>query len=208
MYTLYDYKKSGNCYKIRLLLTQLNIPFKSVEVDFVKGETRTEEFLKINPIGRLPALKISDNEVLVESNSILYYLSEGTKYLPKDKLSKSRVLQWLFFEQYNHEPNIATLRYWRKILNINENDIKYKYVIEDKNKKGYEALEIMENHLANIKNNEDKYFVDNKYTIADICLYVYTHVAHEGGFNLSLFSNINIWIKNVEKQENYITMDH
>lgn len=202
MYTLYGYNSSGNCYKIKLLLNQLKIPFDYKEVDIVRGESRTEEFLKINPVGCIPALVISKKETLVESNAILFYISEGTNFLPSEKLNKSKVLQWLFFEQYKHEPNIATLRFWKKILKRNENQEEWKSKIEEKMKNGYNALKIMEDHLS-----DKDFFVDNKYTIADICLYAYTHKAYEAGFDLSLFPNINKWIEKIEKQDNYINFD-
>lgn len=202
MYTLYGYNSSGNCYKIKLLLNQLKIPFDYKEVDIVRGESRTEEFLKINPVGCIPALVISKKETLVESNAILFYISEGTHFLPSEKLNKSKVLQWLFFEQYKHEPNIATLRFWKKILKRNENQEEWKSKIEEKMKNGYNALKIMEDHLS-----DKDFFVDNKYTIADICLYAYTHKAYEAGFDLSLFPNINKWIEKIEKQDNYINFD-
>lgn len=202
MYTLYGYNSSGNCYKIKLLLNQLKIPFDYKEVDIVRGESRTEEFLKINPVGCIPALVISKKETLVESNAILFYISEGTNFLPSSKLNKSKVLQWLFFEQYKHEPNIATLRFWKKILKRNENQEEWKSKIEEKMKNGYNALKIMEDHLS-----DKDFFVDNKYTIADICLYAYTHKAYEAGFDLSLFPNINKWIEKIEKQDNYINFD-
>lgn len=202
MYTLYGYNSSGNCYKIKLLLNQLKIPFDYKEVDIVRGESRTEEYLKINPVGCIPALVISKNETLVESNAILFYISEGTHFLPSEKLNKSKVLQWLFFEQYKHEPNIATLRFWKKILKRNENQEEWKTKIEEKMKNGYNALKIMEDHLS-----DKDFFVDNKYTIADICLYAYTHKAYEAGFDLSLFPNINKWIEKIEKQDNYINFD-
>lgn len=202
MFTLYGYNSSGNCYKIKLLLNQLKIPFDYKEVDIVKGESRTEEFLKINPVGCIPALVISEKETIVESNAILFYISEGTQFLPYEKLNKSKVLQWLFFEQYKHEPNIATLRFWKKILKRNENQEEWKSKIEEKMKNGYNALKIMEDHLS-----DKDFFVDNKYTIADICLYAYTHKAYEAGFDLSLFPNINKWIEKVEKQDNYIKFD-
>ncbi len=202
MHTLYGYNSSGNCYKIKLLLNQLKIPFDYKEVDIVKGESRTEEFLQINPAGCIPALVISIKETLVESNAILFYISEDTHFLPSEKLNRSKVLQWLFFEQYKHEPNIATLRFWKKILKRNENQEEWKSKIEEKMKNGYNALKIMEDHLS-----DKEFFVDNKYTIADICLYAYTHKAYEAGFDLSLFPNINKWIEKIEKQDNYINFD-
>ena len=196
MYKLYDFLPSGNGYKVRLLLTQLQIPFKRIELNILKGETRTPEFLAKNPNGKIPLLEIAPDTYISESNGILYYLSQGTEYFPQDKYQQAQIMQWLFFEQYSHEPNIATPRFW--ITELKQAD-KYQKEIEQKRKLGYTALNIMEQHLK-----ECEFLVANKYTIADIALYAYTHVAEEGGFDLSDFSAINSWFSRIESQPKYI----
>ncbi|MDJ0734529.1 MAG: glutathione S-transferase family protein [Nostocaceae cyanobacterium] len=195
---LYDFLPSGNCYKIRLLLTQIAMPFERVNVDILKGESRTAEFLSKNPIGKIPLLELESGKYLAESNAILFYLSEGTEFLPYDRFLKAQVLQWLFFEQYSHEPFIATSRYWISILGKGE---EYQEEIEKKREPGYAALRVMENHLKS-----HNFFVDERYTIADISLFAYTHVADEGGFDLTKFPAIQAWIKRVKNQPRYISI--
>lgn len=198
MYKLYDFLPSGNGYKIRLLLTQLQIPFAKIELNILKGETRTPEFLAKNPNGKIPVLEIAPDTFISESNAILYYLSQGTEYFPEDKYQQAQVMQWLFFEQYSHEPNIATPRFW--ITELKQAD-QYQKEIEQKRKLGYAALNVMEQHLK-----KRDFFVANQYTIADIALYAYTHVAEEGGFDLTKFSAINAWFKRIESQPRYIAI--
>ncbi|MBD2388743.1 glutathione S-transferase family protein [Cylindrospermum sp. FACHB-282] len=195
---LYDFLPSGNCYKIRLLLTQLGMPFKRVEVNIIKGETRTTEFLSKNANGKIPLLEIKPGQYLAESNAILVYLSEGTEFLPYDRFLRAQVLQWLFFEQYSHEPFIATSRFWISILGKAE---EYREAIQQKREPGYAALKVMENHLkAHI------FLVAERYTIADIGLFAYTHVADEGGFDLTQFPAIQAWIERVKAQSRYISI--
>ncbi|MBE9114348.1 glutathione S-transferase family protein [Lusitaniella coriacea LEGE 07157] len=196
MYKLYDFLPSGNGYKVRLLLTQLGIPFERIEMNILKGETRTPEFLKKNPNGRIPVLEIQPNVYLSESNAILFFLSDGTEFFPQESYQRAKVMQWLFFEQYSHEPNIATVRFWITEL---EKEEEYKSTIEQKRKLGYAALEVMENHLSS-----HTFFVGEKYSIVDIGLFAYTHVAEEGGFNLSRFPAIQAWIDRVKSQPNHI----
>ncbi|MGB3208962.1 MAG: glutathione S-transferase family protein [Crinalium sp.] len=196
MFKLYDYLPSGNCYKIRLLLTQLKIPFKRVDIDILKGESRTPEFLSINPNGRVPVLETESGQSIAESNAILFYLSQNTKFFPTDAFEQAQVMQWLFFEQYSHEPYIATSRYWISILGKAE---EYRDAIQEKRQPGYAALGVMEKHLTN-----QQFFVGNRYTIADIGLFAYTHVADEGEFDLTRFPAIQKWIDRVKFQHNYI----
>lgn len=198
MYRLYDFLPSGNSYKVRLLLNQLEIPFEKVEVNVLTRETRTPEFLAKNPNGRIPVLEIGAGKFLAESNAILFYLSEGTDYLPEDSWKKAQVMQWLFFEQFSHEPNIATSRFWISILKKAE---EYKDALQQKQKLGYAALEVMEKHLSNLD-----FFVADRYTIADISLYAYTHVAHEGGFDLTRFPAILAWLERVKTQPRHISI--
>jgi len=195
---LYDFLPSGNGYKIRLLLTQLGIPFERIEVNITKGETRSPEFLIINPNGKIPVLEIEPGKYLSESNAIMIYLSEGTEFLPYDRFSRAQVMQWLFFEQNSHEPFIATARYWISILGKAE---EYKDALEQKHEAGYAALDLMEEHLKS-----HTFFVAERYTIADICLFAYTHVAHEGGFDLSRFPHIKAWIERVKAESRYISI--
>ena len=199
MYRLYDFLPSGNGYKVRLLLTQLEILFERVELDILKGETRTPEFLVKNPNGRIPVLEFQPDQFLAESNAILFYLSEGTEYLSCDRLERAQVMQWLFFEQYSHEPNIATSRFWICHLDITD---ELKKALEQKRKLGYAALEVMEQHLRN-----HNFFVEERYTIADIALYAYTHVAHEGGFALNGFPSIQAWLERVKAQPRHISIN-
>ena len=197
---LYDFLPSGNGYKIRLLLTQISMPFERIEVNILKGESRTSEFLSKNPNGKIPVLEIANGKYLAESNAILMYLSEGTEFLPYDRFLKTKVLQWLFFEQYSHEPFIATSRYWISILGKAE---EYKEALQEKQKRGYEALEVMEKHLT-----DNNFFVGESYTIADIALFAYTHVADEGGFDLSKFKAIQGWIERIKAQPRFISIDY
>jgi len=198
MYKLYNFQPSGNCYKLRLLFSQLNISFDAIQIDILKNESRTPAFLKMNPNGRVPVLQHNDR-YLPESNAALWYLAKGSQYLPDDEFEQAQVLQWMFFEQYSHEPNIATVRYWISILGAGD---QFSEQIEQKRPAGYAALDVMERHL--ITNN---YFVGGHYSIADIALYAYTHVAHEGGFDLSKYASINNWLNSVESQTNYVTME-
>ncbi|WP_414754291.1 glutathione S-transferase family protein [Anabaena sp. CCY 9910] len=197
---LYDFLPSGNGYKVRLLLTQMGIPFERIEVNILKGESRTPEFLSKNPNGRIPVLEVAPGKYLAESNAILLYLSEYTEFLPYDRYLKAQVMQWLFFEQYSHEPYIATSRFWVSILGKAE---EYRTALEEKREPGYAALKVMENHLK-----YHNFFVDERYTIADIALFAYTHVADEGGFDLTQFPAIQAWIERVKAQPGYISITH
>ena len=196
MYTLYDYLPSGNGYKVRLLLHQLGIPFHLVQLDITKGETRTPEFLQKNPDGRIPVLELEPGVFLSQSNAILIYLSQGTPFIPSDRLEYARVMEWLFFEQYSHEPNIATSRFWIHTLNLAE---ERKEQLQQKHKAGVAALTVMEQRLAN-----HPFLVGDIYTIADIALFAYTHVAEEGHFDLNPFPAIQSWIARVQSQPRHI----
>jgi glutathione S-transferase len=196
MLRLYDYLPSGNGYKVRLLLTQLGIPFERVELDILKGKTRTPEFLQKNLNGRIPVLEIAPGQFLAESNAIMFYLAEGTSFLPPDRWERAQVLQWLFFEQYNHEPNIATSRFW---LMHGELTAERRAALPQKRTPGYAALDVMEKHLSG-----RSFFVGEHYSIADIALYAYTHVAHEGGFDLGRYPHIRAWLERVRTQPKHI----
>jgi glutathione S-transferase len=196
MQRLYDYLPSGNGYKVRLLLAQLGLPYELVTLDIVKGETRTPEFLAKNPNGRIPLLEVEPEKFLAESNAILFYLAEGTPFLPTDRWSRAQVLQWMCFEQYSHEPNIATVRFW---LHYTELTDERHAAIEQKRTLGYAALDVMERHLT-----ARPFFVDGRYSIADIALYAYTHVADEAGFDLGRFSAVRAWLRRVRLQPQHV----
>ena len=193
---LYDYLPSGNGYKVRLLLTLLGIPFERVELDIVAGATRTPEYLAINPNGRIPVLETDEGIHLAESNAILFFLADGTPFLPPRSLDRARVLQWMFFEQYNHEPNIATSRHWIQHLELTD---ERRARLEEKHELGHDALRVMEAHLSS-----HEFFVARRYTIADIALFAYTHVAPEGGFDLAPYPAIRAWIERVASQPRHI----
>jgi glutathione S-transferase len=197
---LYDYLPSGNGYKVRLLLAQLGIRFELVEKDIVKGETRTPEYLAKNPNGRIPLLELEDGRRLAESNAILYYLADGTPLLPIDRFARAEALQWMFFEQYSHEPYVAVARAWIHLFGKRE---EWAEKLKEKHERGYQALFVMENHLAT-----RAYFVGDSYSIADIALYAYTHVAEEGDFDLARFPNVRAWLARVTAQPRHVTITH
>jgi glutathione S-transferase len=193
---LYDFLSSGNGYKVRLLLSQLAIPFERVEMNILEGATRTPEFLAKNPNGRIPVLEVEDGTFLAESNAILFYLAEGTRFLPSDRLDRARVLQWMFFEQYSHEPYVAVARAWLHLFGMDE---ERRRQLPQKQKLGYDALGVMEQHLA-----ARGFFVGERYSIADIALYAYTHVAGEGGFDLGRFPAVRAWLERVRGEPRHI----
>ncbi len=197
MYRLHDNLASGNAYKVRLLLSQLGIPFERIEYDIDRGETRTPAFLEKNPNGRIPLLEIGGGRCLAESNAILCYLAEDTHYLPADRFQRAQVMQWLFFEQYNHEPNIATIRFW--MTHKVEMTPFRTAATPIKRREGIAALSVMEQHLAG-----REWFVGTAYSIADIALYAYTHVADEGGFDLAPFPAIRAWLDRVAAEPDHI----
>jgi glutathione S-transferase len=196
---LHDYLPSGNGYKVRLLLTQLGIPFQRIEYDITRGETRTPEYLEnVNANGRVPVLETEEGTLLPESNAILFFLAEGTPFLPDDRLERARTLQWMFFEQYSHEPNIAVARAWLHVFDVQMTEER-RAALEERQKRGYDALGVMEEHLES-----NDYFVGGRYSVADISLYAYTHVAGEGGFDLGGYPAILAWLERVSSQPGYI----
>lgn len=195
---LYDNHTSGNGYKPRLLLAHLEIPYQHVEVDILKGETHLPSFLEKNPNGKIPVLELSDGTCLAESNAILCFLAEGTKFLPSDRLARAMTMQWMFFEQYSYEPNIAVLRHWLQHTGMNEVQ---RSQVQGKKEAGMAALQIMEKHLS-----QEKWFGGSSMTIADIALFAYTHVAEEGGFNLAIFPAIKNWLKRLEDEPGHVPM--
>ncbi len=197
MLRLHDNLTSGNGYKARLLLAQLGLPYQRIEYDIDRRETRTPEFLRKNPNGRVPVLELEDGTFLAESNAILWYLAEGTGFLPDDRRQRAEILQWMFFEQYSHEPNIATVRFW--ITHAVPVTPLIDLSMPAKRAQGVAALGVMEGHLA-----QRTFFVGERYTIADIALYAYTHVAGEGGFDLAPFENVRAWLARVAAQPGHV----
>ena len=193
---LFDNLDSGNGYKVRLLLAQLGQRYDWTDLDLDAGATRKPEFLKRNPNGRIPTLELDDGTNLAESNAILWYLAEGSDYVPGDRLGRAQVLQWMFFEQYSHEPYVATPRFIVKHLPENH---PRRAELPDRIAKGRAALAVMDEHLKT-----RRFFVAERYTIADIALYAYTHVAHEGGHDLGSYSNVRAWLERVAGQRGHV----
>jgi glutathione S-transferase len=192
---LFNAPVSGNCYKVRLLLAHLGIEYDRHEVDVVDRSGRAELLGSINPAMSVPTVVLDDGSPLAESNAILWYFGEGTSYMPEDRLGRARVLQWLSFEQYSHQPYIALVRYW---LSIAHTPVA-KEKIDARMPAGYAALDAMERHL-----HRRSFLVEERYTIADIALYSYTHVAHEGGFDLSGYPAIRAWLTRVDAQPGHV----
>lgn len=196
MLTVYGMKASGNCFKVLLLLEHLGLPYRWLEINSAAGETRTDEFLEKNPNGKVPLLELADGRRLAESNAILCYLAEGSPYLPADSWQRAQTMQWLFFEQYSHEPYIAVARF---IMGWLPPDHPRRAELDRLRERGYHALGVMEAHLA-----EHDFFVDAGYGIADIALYAYTHEAHMGGFELDGYPAIRAWLARIEAQPGFI----
>ena len=199
MLRVYGDSQSGNCYKIKLLLNILSIEHEWIHVDILAGETHTAEFKKMNPNSRIPVLVLANGSILTESNAILNFLAEGSEFLPQNPYLRAQVLQWQFFEQYSHEPFIATARYINKYLGLPE-DRRAEY--EAKQEGGHRALSVMEQQLS-----QSDFLVGSSLTIADISLYAYTHVAHEGGFELDGYVAIRRWIDRIEQRDDYLAMN-
>jgi glutathione S-transferase len=195
---LYDSAVSGNCYKVRLLLAQLGIEYERREIDVVERSGRFELLGELNPALRVPTLVLDDGRALAESNAILHFFAEGTPLLPAERYEHAQVLQWLFFEQYSHEPNIAVVRFWVHVGGGAPSE----HELKERRRAGYAALEAMERHLA-----AREYLVAGRYTIADIALYAYTHVAHEGGFVLDRHDAIRAWLARVAAQPGHVRIE-
>lgn len=194
---LYHSQPTGNSYKVWLLLALLCIPYAAVDIDIFNGSNRTAAYLGIHPLGKAPALRLDDGTVLTESNAILAYLATGTRYFSEDRLSRARTLQWMFFEQYSHLPYIGVARYWLALLKKQPSETDLRLWLQ----RGNIALEVMDKHLA-----KRRWFVDDGMSIADIALYAYTHVAEEGGFDLSPFSGVRAWLERVQRVDGYIPL--
>jgi len=200
MYKLYSMRRSGNCYKVRLALAQLDVAHELIEVDILKGETRTPEFLAMNPSGHVPVLEVAPGRHIAESNAILWYVAGHTPLVPDDRADRAEMLQWMFFEQHSLESNIGAAYFWLTLVKGGR-DLQ-QHALEDWMQEGYRALGVMEKHLA-----RHDFFAANTYTIADIALYAYTHVAHLCDYDLSLFPSVRAWLARVESQPSHIAMD-
>jgi glutathione S-transferase len=194
---LFNSQVSGNCYKVRLLLAHLGIDYDRHELDVVDRSNRPEVLGDLNPALRVPTLVLNDGRPLGESGAILWYFGEGTPHVPEDRYERAQVLQWMFFEQYSHEPNIAVVRFWVAFSDAPPADAE----VEARRRAGYTALEAMERHLA-----ERRFLVADRYTIADIALYAYTHVAPDGGFDLAPFPAIRAWLDRVAAQPGHVAI--
>jgi glutathione S-transferase len=200
MLTLHQMQMSGNCYKIRLAAHQLGLPLRLVDYPLHGGQTRQAEFLARNPNGRVPTLELDDGRHLPESGAILWYLGEGTKLQPADAWGRAQALAWMFFEQYSHEPYVAVARFLRSYATpeqLADRAREFPLLME----RGNAALAVMETHLS-----QHDWFAGNRYSIADIALYGYTHAADEGGFDLSLYPAIQRWLARVAAQPGYVPL--
>jgi glutathione S-transferase len=197
MYTLYSMRRSGNSYKVRLAMAQLGIPYNLIEVDILKGETRTPDFLAKNPSGHVPLLEVAPGRYLPESNAILWYIAGGTPLAPDDRIDRAEALQWMFFEQHSVEPNLGAAHFWLTLVKGGRE--LQTHAQDDWAERGYQALRVMEQHLAH-----RDFFAAGRYTIADIALYAYTHTANETVFDLTSFPAIRAWLKRVADQPGHV----
>ena len=198
MLKVYGDYNSGNCYKIKLMLHLLGLEYEWQSVDILNGETETPAFLAKNPNGKVPVLELEDGTCLWESNAILNYLADGSEFLPTEPRLRTQVLQWQFFEQYSHEPYIAVARFIQFYLGLPQARIEEYRALQ---KRGYKALDVMEQQLACTP-----YLVGEHYSIADVTLYAYTHVAHQGGFDLAAYPSIKAWLARVASHPRHVTM--
>ncbi|MCP4764892.1 MAG: glutathione S-transferase family protein [Gammaproteobacteria bacterium] len=196
---IYGDAKSGNCYKLKLLCALLAIEHDWIAIDILQGETRSEHFLALNPNGQIPVCITDEGAVLTQSNAILYYLAQGSRYWPDDLLAQTRVLEWQFFEQYSHEPGIAVARFIKLYQGMPENR---RDEYQDCLKTGYRALNVMQARLQN-----RDFLASDDCSLADVSLYAYTHVAHEGGFELENYPAIRSWITRIQGLQGYVNMD-
>ncbi len=200
MYKLYSMQRSGNSYKVRLALALLNEPYESIEIDILRGESRTPDFLAKNPSGQVPLLEVGDNRYLAESNAILWYVAVGTPLAPENRIDRADALQWMFFEQHALEPNIGAAYFW--LLLVKGGRDLQTHALEDWMERGYGALQVMENHLKT-----NNFFAARQLTVADIALYGYTHLADRCDFDLQAFPAIRDWLKRVEAAPGFVAMD-
>ena len=200
MFTLYSMQRSGNSYKARLALAQLRVPYRLVEIDILKGESHTPEFLAKNPNGQVPLLEVAPGRYLAESNAILWYIAGGSALAPEDRIDRAEAMQWMFFEQHSLEPNIGAAYFWLALVKGGRE--LQQHALDDWMEEGYRALRVMENHLQN-----HRYFAAERYTIADIALYAYTHLAHICDFDLATFPAIRAWLDRMAAQPGHVRME-
>lgn len=200
--TLHEYSESGNCYKVRLTAALLGIPLERREYDIMNGETRTPQFLQnVNSNGRIPVLQVG-GRFIPESNAACYFLADGSRLIPTDRFDDADMLRWMFWEQYNHEPNIATLRFWMRWVGENALSDVQRLQVAGKREAGNAALKLMDDHLSG-----REWFVGEDVSLADICLFAYTHVAGDAEFRLDAYHHVLSWIERIEKQPNFLPMD-
>jgi len=200
MYTLYSMQRSGNSYKVRLALARLALPFRLVEVDILQGESHTPEFLVLNPNGQVPLLEVMPGRYLAESNAILWYVAGGTPLAPEDRIDRADALQWMFFEQHSLEPNIGAAYFWLNLVKGGRE--LQRHALDDWMEEGHRALGVMEKHLR-----QNRFFAADRFTIADIALYAYAHVAHECEYDLSAFPELRAWLARIAAEPGHVTMD-
>jgi glutathione S-transferase len=200
MLVLHQMQMSGNCYKVRLVARQLGIPLALKDYPLMAGDTRKPDFLKLNPNGRVPLLEFEDGRTLAESDAIICYLAHGSALLPEDRWDRAQALQWMFFEQYSHEPYIAVARFWLHYASQEQLEER-RHLVPEWHAKGNAALGVMENHLA-----AHDWFAGGRYSVADIALYGYTHSAQEGGFDLASYPAVSRWLARVRQQPGYIPL--
>ena len=199
---LHEFSLSGNCYKVRLTAALVGLHLERREYDIMKGETRTPDFLaNVNANGRIPVLQVGDR-FIPESNAACYFVAEGSNLIPTERFDQADMLRWMFWEQYNHEPNIATLRFWMREVGIERLNGPQREQMPSKRKAGNEALKLMDEHLAN-----HSWFVGDGITLADICLFAYTHVADEADFDLELYPNVIRWMEQMMELPKFVPMD-
>ena len=200
-YTLYSMQRSGNCYKVRLALAHLGIPYDLVEIDILKGESHTPDFLAKNPNGQVPLLKVAPGRYLPESNAILWFLAENTPLLSDDPIERAATLQWMFFEQHALEPNVGAAYFWLTLVKGGRE--LQQHALDDWAEEGYRSLGLMDKHLG-----KHRFFAGERYSIADIALFAYTHMAHLCGFDLGGLPAIRAWVARIQAQPGHIAMDH
>ena len=200
MFTLYSMQRSGNSYKARLALAQLGLSYRLIEIDILKGDSHTPEFLAKNPNGQIPLLEVAQGRYLAESNAILWYIAGGSVLAPEDRMDRADAMQWMFFEQHSLEPNIGAAYFWLSLVKGGR-DLQT-HALEDWMERGYAALQVMENHLKS-----HDYFAAGQLTVADIALYGYTHVADRCDYDLAAFPAVRAWLRRVEQSPGFVAMD-
>lgn len=199
MYKLYTMQHSGNSYKVRLALALLDMPYEAIEIDILKGESRTPDFLARNPSGQVPLLEVAEGRYLAESNAILWYVAAGSALAPESRLDRADMMQWMFFEQHALEPNIGAAYFWLSLVKGGRE--LHAHSLEDWTERGYRALQLMEHHLEG-----RRYFAAGQLTVADIALYGYTHLADQCGYDLSGFPAVRAWLRRIEQEPRFVPM--